>query len=105
MENEDQHKTCSWKHHKKRQQLLKQLCLSYLICGIQYESLQKHSSFIKSSILNMLITPPNEINKALKLQLTQEDWPKQTNEKIDQWKQEWTAIAPPIVDLTWCKSK
>jgi len=53
----------------------------------------------------MLITPPNEINKALKLQLTQEDWPKQTNEKIDQWKQEWTAIAPPIVDLTWCKSK
>lgn len=36
--NEYQHKICSWKYHRNRQQVLKQLCLSLIICGIQYQT-------------------------------------------------------------------
>ncbi len=67
--NEYQHKTCSWKHHKKKKkQPLKQLCLSLIICGIQSKILHKHSSSTISSIINLQLTPPNESNKALKPQ-------------------------------------
>jgi hypothetical protein len=50
----------------------------------------------RSSILNLPITPPNDYYKALKLQMHQKDWPKETNEKITQWKQEWTTTTLPI---------